>query len=181
MNLSPNAGSQLQKTVGVSQFFTVAFGAVVGVSWIVVLGVWLDEAGPLGAILAFLGGLLVMACITLCYGEIASQLPLSGGEVAYANEVLGLPTAYFVGWILAFVDIAVVSYMCIASAWILDFLIPGRQGPLLYSFRGNEVHLASLIIAFLGVLCLTALNYRGVRSATVFQDVLTYSKLACCR
>jgi basic amino acid/polyamine antiporter, APA family len=169
---------RLRKALGASQFFTVAFGAIVGVSWIVLLGEWLNLAGPLGAVFAFTCGAVVSISVGLCYAEIAALIPVSGGEAAYAYECFGLRSAYFIGWILALIDIAVVSYMCIAVTWILDFLVPGFQGPDLYSCRGGSVHLMGLLVSLGGVWSLTYLNYRGVRSATTFQDTLTYGKLA---
>jgi len=176
MNVSGDGPLKLRKDVGAGQFFTVAFGAMVGVGWIV--GDWLNLAGPLGAVLAFLGGAILIALVGLCYAELCALLPVSGGEAAYAYEIFGLRAAYVVGWTLTLVDIAAISFMCIAFAWILEFLIPGMQGPVLYSFRGSTVHLISLGVALGGVFVLTCLNYRGVRSATTLQDVLTYVKLA---
>jgi APA family basic amino acid/polyamine antiporter len=178
MNSTYKVQLQLRKAVGASQFFTLAFGTIVGVSWIVLLGDWLDQAGPLGAVLAFSSGAVVMVLVGFCYTELATLLPVSGGEAAYAYEIFGLRTAYLVGWTLALINIVVISYMCIASAWILDFLIPGIEGPVLYTFLKGQVHLVSLMVAQGGVLSITYLNYRGVRSATAFQDLLTYGKLA---
>lgn len=178
MNVLSDGPPNLRKDVGASQFFTVAFGAMVGVGWIVFVGDWLNLAGPLGAVLAFVGGAVLIALVGLCYAELCALLPVSGGEAAYAYEIFGLRAAYVVGWTLALVDIAAISFMCIAFAWILDFLIPGIQGPVLYTFRDSAVHLVSLVLALGGVLALTCLNYRGVRSATTLQDLLTYGKLA---
>ena len=169
---------QLPRTIGKSQLFTLAFGAIVGISWIVLLGEWLNQAGPLGAALAFACGALVNVLVGMCYAELATLLPVSGGEVAYAYRIFGVRTAYVIGWTLALIHIAVISYMSLGAAWIADFLIPGIQGPVLYTFRGGAVHLGSLALAFGSVQGLSYLNYRGLRSATSFQDVLTYGKIA---
>jgi APA family basic amino acid/polyamine antiporter len=169
--------SGLRKEVRASQFFTLSFGAIVGVGWIVVLGGWLGHAGPFGAALAFVAGGLVMILIGLCYAEMAALLPVSGGEVAYAFEVFGLRTAYAVGWALALMNTAAVAYVCISMAWILDVLIPGIQGPPLYTFRGEVVHAGSTLVALLGTTMLTYMNYRGVRTAASFQDIFTYGKI----
>jgi amino acid transporter len=169
--------SALRKRVGASQFFTLSFGSIVGVGWIVVLGAWLGQAGPLGAALAFLAGGAVMVLVGLCYAEMAAMLPVAGGELAYAYEVFGLRSAFAVGWALALMNTAAVAYVCISTGWILDVLIPGIQGPALYTFRGETIHAGSLVIALLSTVTLTWLNYRGIEGAASFQDVLTYGKI----
>ncbi len=61
---------ELREEVGAGQFFTLAFGCIIGVAWVVVLGEWLSLAGPIGAILGFLVGGAVMMLIGLCYAEL---------------------------------------------------------------------------------------------------------------
>src|SRR5262249_23308589 len=36
------------------EYFTLAFGSIVGVGWMVQMGDWLREGGPVGAMLAYL-------------------------------------------------------------------------------------------------------------------------------
>ncbi|MFB0907803.1 MAG: hypothetical protein QMB03_05900, partial [Spirosomataceae bacterium] len=80
---------QLHKGIGKAGMFSLAFGAMIGVGWVTAMGSWLSNAGPLGSVIAFaLGGLLMLA-IGLCYAEVTSALPLSGGEVAYAYKAYG--------------------------------------------------------------------------------------------
>src|SRR5262249_18526873 len=94
--------SRLKRELGSFQFFTLAFGPVVGVGWAVVLGDWLRQAGPLGAILGLASGGVVILLIGLCYAEVATMLPVSGGEVAFAYEAFGQRACFLTGWLLAF-------------------------------------------------------------------------------
>jgi len=174
---TPPSEGQLARAVGGWQFFSLAFGCIVGVGWVVILGDWLTRAGPIGATAAFVVGAAVMSVIALCYAEIATILPVSGGEMAYAYETFGLPMGYAIGWVLVLVYIGAVAYSASAVAWIADFLVPGGRGSPLYTFRGEPVRPGSLAIALALVIWLTVLNYRGVRSATRVQDLLTYGKL----
>jgi len=167
-------GPSLRRTLRPHQFFTMGFGSVIGVAWVVVLGQWLDRAGPMGAILAFLGGGAVMMLVGLCYAEVGTAIPVAGGEVAYAHEVFGVKTAYAVGWLLALAYVAIVAFEAISVGWVLAALIPGSQGPAIYSVAGGPVPVGSLLIGVGGTLVLTYLNYRGVRGAAAFQDVSTY-------
>jgi basic amino acid/polyamine antiporter, APA family len=171
---------QLQQAMGASQLFTLALGAIVGISWIVLLGDWLNRAGPLGATIAFGCGALVNALVGVCYAELATVLPVSGGEVAYAYRIFGVRTAFSVGWALTLIHIAVISYMALGAAWIIGFLLPDIKGPVLYTFGGAAVYSGSTTVALASVQALSYLNYRGLRTASAFQDVLTYGKLGIC-
>lgn len=61
---------------------------MIGVGWITALGGWFEQAGPVGAIVAFVAGGTLMLVIGLCYAEVTPMLPVSGGEVAYAYKEL---------------------------------------------------------------------------------------------
>jgi basic amino acid/polyamine antiporter, APA family len=79
----------LRKVLGRFGFFALAFGSMIGVGWVTSIGSWLDQAGPGGAVLAFLAGGAVMLCIGFCYAELTPMLPVAGGEVAYAYKAFG--------------------------------------------------------------------------------------------
>lgn len=170
--------SQLKKELRGREFFTLAFGAMVGVGWIVVLGSWLDQAGPAGAVLAFLAGGAVMLLVGLCYAEMGALFPVSGGEVAYAYETFGLGMCFVTGWLLALSYIATAVFEAVSVGWIADTLAPGIQGPALYTSRGAPVYLGSLLLALVGMAAITFLNYLGIRSAARLQNILTYAKIA---
>ena len=54
---------KLKKEIKARHFFSLAFGATIGVGWIMILGDWLEIAGPLGAIIGFFGGILVLTIV----------------------------------------------------------------------------------------------------------------------
>lgn len=164
MRTSPSR-SHLSKTVSARQFFTLAYGTVVGVGWVIYPGIWLATSGPLGAILGFAGGTLIMLVIALCYTEMASMFPVAGGEVAYTYEVYGLGLSFLTGWLLAFEYIAVTSWEAISLALIADYLFPGISGPELYSVGGHPVRLGSLLIAVGGMVLFTLLSLSRCQSS----------------
>lgn len=172
---SPQGG--LKKELGAGEFFTLSFAAIVGIGWIVVLGDWLRGGGPLGAIIAFLMAGAVMMLVGLCYAEIATTIPASGGEIAYAYEVFGLRTSFVSGWFLALVWISATSFEAISTGWIAGIIFPALRGTLVYSVRGAPVMSGSLTISLTGTAFLTALNYRGMKGSGRFQDVFTWTKI----
>lgn len=141
------------------------------------LGDWLRQAGPLGAMLAFVAGGLVMTVVGLCYAELATLLPVSGGELAYAYEAYGVKACFAAGWALALVYTAFTAFEAVSLGWVLGALLPGIEGPTLYLSRGAPVRLGSLLLGLAGMALFTHLNYRGARSAARTQKLLTYTKI----
>jgi amino acid transporter len=161
-----------------SQFFTLAFGSVVGVGWVVVLGNWIGQAGPLGAASAFLAGGVVMMIVGICYADMARFFPVSGGEVAYTYGIYGVKTCFATGWFLALGYIVTAVFEAISVSWIASSLLPGIEGPVLYLSRGLPVHLGSLLLGVGGMVLITVLNLQGVKTTAELQDWLTYTKIA---
>ena len=168
----------LQRSIGAAQFFTMSFGCIIGVGWIVALPAWLAQAGPGGAALAFVIGGLAMMLVGLCYAELATALPVTGGEVAYAYALYGPATSFVTGWFLALSSIATTAFEAISLGWILSAIVPGLDGPVLYTVAGEPVRVGSLAIGIAGTALLTWLNYRGAGAAARVQDVLTWGLLA---
>lgn len=170
--------TELRKSLRGVQFFSIGFGGIVGVGWIVYMGLWFNQAGPVGTVVAFLVGGGLMALVGLCYAEIGAMYPVAGGEAAYAYGAFGRATAFTVGWSLLLLFTAVVPYVSVSLAWILGALVPGFDGPVLYTWRGQPIHALALAIALLWTLWLGWVNHRGIHAAARFQDWLTYGKLA---
>ncbi|MGB7294891.1 MAG: APC family permease [Candidatus Aminicenantales bacterium] len=165
---------RLGKEIKARHLFTIGFGCIIGVGWIIILGDWLEQAGPLGSILAFAVGAVVMMIVGLCYAEMATMMPVSGGEIAYSYEIYGLKSSFIMGWFLSLAYISAISFEAISAAWIFSTLFKGLKGPFLYAIRGDAVLLGTLLFALGGTIFLTFLNYRGIKEAAVFQEIMTY-------
>jgi amino acid transporter len=180
MTAGASRPTELKRALGGVQFLAMGLGKVVGVGWLVVLGSWLTQAGPLGVILAFAAGGLAISMIGLCYAEMAAMRPVAGGEVPWVFEVFGTKMAFAIGWAIALITVAVTAFEAISVGWIVGTLVPGIEGRTLYTALGEPVRLGSLLLGVGGTIALTILNYRGVRPAAGLQDVATYVKLAIC-
>jgi len=167
------AQEQLAKGIKPHQLFSLGFGTIIGVGWMLVAGNWVLDAGPVGAAIAFVLGGAVIFIIALCYAELGSLYPQSGGEVVYVYEGFGTVGAFSIGWLLTLFFVAITAFEAIATAWLIDVLIPGLDGPVLYTILGEEVHLGAVIIGLSGMLLLCWANFRGGATAARFQDILT--------
>lgn len=164
---------QLQKGVSKAGLFSLAFGAMIGVGWVTAMGTWLSNAGPLGAIIAFaLGGLLMMV-IGFCYAEVTAALPVSGGEVAYAYKAYGTSKSFLVGWFLVFGYLSVSAFEAVSISKVLSYLIPSINYWPLYSVNGSPVYFSHIALSALFVLLISAVNYTGVKNSARFQVGLT--------
>jgi APA family basic amino acid/polyamine antiporter len=159
--------------------FALAFGSMIGVGWVTALGSWLSQAGPLGALLAFVAGGAVMVCIGLCYAELTPMLPVAGGEVAFAYRAYGTGKAFLVGWSLALGYVSVSAFEAISVGRVAAYLLPSLDaGEPLYRLAGDPVLPRHLLLAWLGTVFITWLNYVGVAQAARFQKWLIAAFLA---
>lgn len=172
MSVSSTGG--LRKTIGRFQYFALGFGTIIGSAWVVVLGEWLQAAGPGGAVVGFLAGGIFMCLIAAVYAELCARMPEAGGEFVFAYRLFGSKVGFLVGWFVTLYLIAITAFEAIALPWMLQTLWPGLRQAVLYEFLGEPVTLDAAVIGFAGVVLVTFLNYRDVRLAVVFQSVITY-------
>jgi APA family basic amino acid/polyamine antiporter len=164
---------QLQKGIGKAGLFSLAFGAMIGVGWVTAMGTWLSNAGPVGAIIAFILGGLLMLAIGLCYAEVTAALPLSGGEVAYAYKAYGTSKAFIVGWFLVFGYLSVSAFEAISISKVISYLIPSIDYWHLHTVNGSPIYLSHIALSAIFVLLISAVNYTGVKNSARFQVGLT--------
>lgn len=171
--MKPDKG--LRRDIRLHQFFTLAFGSIVGVGWIIVMGQWLSAGGSLGASLAFAVAGILMASVGICFAKLAERYPVTGGAVAYAYEVFGPRPAFLVGWFMALTYMASCGFAVVSTSWVIEALVPAVQGPFLYEMLGSRVHAGTLAIGLALLAVITTANLRGAGSAAGLQDLITYA------
>ncbi|NQW04302.1 MAG: amino acid permease [Acidobacteria bacterium] len=152
----------LRRSMTQFEFFALAFGSMIGVGWVTAVGGWLDQAGPVGAIVAFVLGGAIMLCIGLCYAEATPMLPVAGGEVAYAYLAFGPFKSFVVGWSLAFGYISISGFEAISISKVLGYMFPDSNWWLLYHVAGDPVYGSHLALGLICTGLITWLHYRGV-------------------
>ncbi|WP_088002020.1 amino acid permease [Gottfriedia solisilvae] len=88
----------LKKELKSRHLFMIALGGIIGTGLFMGSGLTISEAGPGGAIVAYLVGGLVMYLTMLCLGELAVRLPDAGSYQTYATKYVSPSTGYVVGW-----------------------------------------------------------------------------------
>jgi len=96
----------------------ISIGGTIGTGLFLGAGQVVSEAGPIGAVLAFLFGGLVMYLALLCLGELAVAMPVSGSFQSYALKFISPGVGFTVGW-LYWINWAV----CIAANFTASAII----------------------------------------------------------
>jgi APA family basic amino acid/polyamine antiporter len=159
------------KVLGRWDTLAVAFGAMIGFGWVVLVGGWLEGAGTLGAVLAFVVGGFVMTLVGLTYAELVSAMPRAGGEHHYALRALGSRAAFVTSWAIALGYISVVAFEAVALPQTVLYLLPDMQAGLLWSVAGYDVYATWALVGITGAVLITAINYVGIRPASFLQVV----------
>jgi amino acid transporter len=159
----------LARKLGLRDYFSLAFGTMIGVGWLVLMDDWLGRGGPLGAMLAFAIGGLILLPVGYVYGEWVRRLPDAAGEAAYAAQVFPPIVSYFTGWIMLLAYFIVCPWEAVAVGKLAGYLIPSLNSLELYRIAGQPVFLPRLLLGILMTLFLGILNYRGIRGSATFQ------------
>src|SRR5215469_543352 len=131
----------LRRALGAREYFTLAFGSMVGVGWMVVIDDWLARGGAIGAILGFLIGGLVLFPIGYVYGRLTAILPDAGSEVAYTAAVFSKRASFATGWMMTLAYLIVCPYEAVAIGRIAAYVFPGMNTVKLYQVAGQPVYL----------------------------------------
>src|SRR5437016_9278760 len=111
------------------------------------------------------GGVIALAG-AFCFGELGARRPRAGGGYVYLREAFGPLPAFLYGWALLLV------------------IATGATAAVAVTFASYAVPLlglsprATLPLATVAIVLLSAVNYVGVKPAAVTQNVFTLLKLA---
>jgi len=169
--------TNLARQLRVVDYFTLGWGTMVGVGWLVVMDDWLLRGGVLGGVLGFaIGGALLLP-IGYVYGQLVSAMPDASGEVAYTARVFPRTISYGTGWMMLLAYFIVCPWEAVAIGRISAYIFPVLDSLRLYQIGGRPVFLPRLVIGLLLTALLTGLNYRGIRPAASFQNWTTFGTL----
>ncbi|WP_299233681.1 APC family permease [uncultured Halomonas sp.] len=169
---------QLSRVLARKDVLALAFGAMIGWGWIVLTGSWIQSAGSLGAITAFLLGGLIIVLVGLTYAELASAMPQVGGEHVYSYRALGHFASFLCTWAITLGYVSVVSFEAVALPTVVEHLFPNYAVGHLWTIAGWEVKATWVAVGVIGSLLMMWINYVGVRTAALVQKVVTLLILA---
>jgi basic amino acid/polyamine antiporter, APA family len=168
----------LARKLRATDYFTLGWGTMVGVGWLVVMDDWLSRGGALGAVLGFVIGGALLLPIGWVYGRLVVDMPDAAGEVAYTSAVFPRALSYATGWMMTLAYFIVCPWEAVAVGRIAGYIIPGIDSLEIYRIAGRPVFLPHLAIGLGMTALLTLMNYRGVRLSATFQNWTSFGTLA---
>lgn len=179
----------LKRHFGALHLMAIGVGAIIGAGIFVITGTAAAENSGPAISLSFIIAALVCLFTGLCYAELSSIIPSSGGSYAYAYVSMGEFPAWIVGWTITAQYLIAVSVVAVGwSGYFVSlmkdfgvfFSDTWTQAPLLYSeqmgWHFGDAFLntpAVALIALFGVLiCI------GVRAAAHFNNAMVAIKLS---
>ncbi|MDD5563874.1 MAG: APC family permease [Thermoanaerobaculaceae bacterium] len=167
----------LARKLRVFDYFALGFGSMIGAGWLVVMDDWLGRGGPVGAMVAFaLGGVLLLP-IGYVYGRLVIAIPDAGSEIAYTGRVFPRAVSFGTGWMMTLAYLVVCPWEAIAIGRLAGYVLPAMNTRPLYSVAGQPVYLPHLVLGLALTAVLTLVNVRGVRLSASVQSWATAAVL----
>jgi basic amino acid/polyamine antiporter, APA family len=167
----------LARKLRATDYFTLGWGTMVGVGWLVIMDDWLLRGGALGTVLGFVIGGALLLPIGWVYGKLIVAMPDAAGEIAYTSAVFSRPISFATGWIMTLAYFIVCPWEAVAVGRIAGYIFPELDSIELYRIAGRPVYLPHLMIGLILTGLLTVLNYRGVRLSATFQNWTSFGTL----
>lgn len=162
---------KLKKEIGLFSGVMIVVGTIIGSGIFVSPKGVFEHAGSVGASLVIwvLCGLFSMIG-AVCYAELGTSIPRSGGDYAYVLEAFGPLTAFLRLWVTVLVvqpaTLAVLSLTF--ATYMVKPLYPDCEPP----------DLALRLMAIVCLCFLTFVNCHSVKLAMRVQGIFTFAKLA---
>ena len=159
--------ASLARTLSLFDATMLVIGCIVGVGIFRTASAIAGQVPSPAWILAlWAAGGVVSLCGALCYAELSSMFPASGGDYVYIREVYGRFWAFLFGWTKLFIERT-------GTIAILGFVFAEYFRKILpYDDLTLRLTAAGAIVA------LTAVNVIGLRWGTLVQNSFTVVKIA---
>jgi amino acid transporter len=158
-------------------YFALAFGVMVGTAWLVVMDDLLQRGGPLGALLGFTAGALMLLPIGYVYGKLVRAMPDAAGEVAYTARFFPTSVSFVTGWMMFLAYFLTCPFEALAAGRITGYLFPSLNTLELYRLGNHPVYLPHIVLGLMITSFFTWLNYRGIQASARFLKATTFTFL----
>jgi len=167
----------LARKLHLIDYFALGFGVMVGTAWLVVMDDILQRGGPLGAVLGFTTGALMLLPIGYVYGQLVRAIPDAAGEAAYVARFFPPSVSFATGWMMFLSYFLTCPFEALAAGRISGYLFPSLNRFELYRLGGYPVYLPHVVLGFTITIVLIWLNYRGIQTSARLGKTTTFTFL----
>ena len=170
--------SGLKKSLGVMQLFLLGLGAIIGTGIFVMTGIAaVSISGPAVVISYGIAGITTIF-VALCYTEVATMIPTSGGAYSYSFVAFGEIVAWLVSWMMILYFL--LSASTVAAGWSGYMVSMLKSGGInlpdiltKIPTEGGIVNLPAVLMS----LAVTAILVRGTSESAKLNAVLVTMKI----
>jgi len=167
-----NDGKGFKKVLSRKDVLSLAFGAMIGWGWVIIVGEWIMRAGTAGAALAFVFGGVMVLFVGLTYSELTPAMPKCGGEFVFSYRAFGKGTSYICTWAIILGYVGVVAFESCALPTVIQYIAPGFLKGYLWTIAGFDIYASWLAVAVIASIGITIINYIGVKQAAFLNTIL---------
>ncbi|WP_284976967.1 amino acid permease [Arthrobacter sp. efr-133-TYG-104] len=124
-HVAPAPVTGLRRSMGARHLVMIAMGGVIGSGLFLSSGYTISQAGPLGAVIAYLIGAFVVYLVMACLGELAIAYPVSGAFHIYASRSIGPATGFATAWLYWLCWAVAIGSEFTASGLLMQRWFPG--------------------------------------------------------
>src|SRR5260370_36962117 len=157
----------LARKLSLWNYFALGFVTMIGTGWVILMDDWLGRGGPLGAMIGFLMGGILLLPIGYVYGQWVRRLPDAAGEAAYTAQVFPPFVSYLTGWMMLLAYFIVRPWEAVALGKLASYIFPQPATMEVYRVAGLPVSLPRLLVGSALALCPAHLNCRALRASVV--------------
>ena len=165
--------NRFKRVMSATDILVVAFGAMIGWGWVVSSGRWIQNAGVIGTVVAFIIGGVMIYFVGMTYAELTPAMPKVGGEHVFSYKAFGPTGSFICTWALILSYIGVVCFEAVSLPTIASYIFPSFNQGYLYTVAGSDVYLTGIILASLCTIGIIVINILGIKAASIFQTALT--------
>jgi amino acid transporter len=164
----------LRRDIGMLGLLFSAVGSIIGSGWLFGALYASEQAGPASIIAWFIGGIMMMF-IALCYAELGTMFPVSGGVIRFPHYAFGSFASYTLGWITWLAVASTTSIEVLAALQYANNYVPWLMnklpdGTLLLTAPGFGI-----AVGFLALF--SVINVIGIRWFARLNTTLVWWKL----
>ncbi len=173
VNAVATGDRRLKRHLGLIGLLFTAVGSIIGSGWLFGAMYASEQAGP-AAIFSWIFGGIMILFIGLCYSELGTMFPLSGGVIRYPHFTHGSFASYTLGWVtwIAVASVAPVEVEAALqyAANYLPFLETLKDGVAVLTTAGFFIACALMLL-----FCI--INTLGIRWFARINNALVWWKL----